>query len=221
MNAAKAAFNNMPKMPAGGGGAIGGLLAVGVGSVALYNSVVTGMKQSKTYRYFLSIPSMIYTHTDSPFNVFLILFISFTFSEFGCCFTVKTVQPGHLGVVYNRIGGLANTSTLKEGLNFVIPWFQRPVIFDIRTRPQLINTQSGSKDLQMVQISLRVLFKPNPSELPFIYRRLGRGEITCHDILLVLLSYSFIFLLLSSCALVVRSFTTIILLPLTTNGIRL
>ena len=47
MNAAKAAFSNMPKMPAGGGGAIGGLIAVGVGSVALYNSVVTGTSESK------------------------------------------------------------------------------------------------------------------------------------------------------------------------------
>jgi hypothetical protein len=28
----------------------------------------------------------------------------------------------------------------------------------------------------MVQLSLRVLFKPNPQELPFIYRRLGKGE---------------------------------------------
>lgn len=126
MNAAKKAFEQIPKMPAGGGGAIGGLIAVGLGSYGLYNSVVT-------------------------------------------------VQPGHLGVVYNRVGGLADQSTLREGLNFVIPWFQRPVVFDIRTRPQLINTQSGSKDLQMVQISLRVLFKPNPSELPFIYRRLGKG----------------------------------------------
>jgi regulator of protease activity HflC (stomatin/prohibitin superfamily) len=79
-------------------------------------------------------------------------------------------------MVYNRFGGLKDTSTLKEGLNFVIPWFQRPIIYDIRTRPQLINTQSGSKDLQMVQISLRVLFKPNPRESPFIYRRLGRGK---------------------------------------------
>lgn len=29
-------------------------------------------------------------------------------------------------------------------------------------------------DLQMVQISLRVLFKPDQNELPFIYRRLGK-----------------------------------------------
>ena len=28
----------------------------------------------------------------------------------------------------------------------------------------------------MIQISIRVLFKPNPQELPFIYRRLGKGQ---------------------------------------------
>ena len=30
----------------------------------------------------------------------------------------------------------------------------------------------------MIQISLRVLFKPDPNELPFIYRRLGQGALT-------------------------------------------
>jgi len=84
-----------------------------------------------------------------------------------------TVQPGHKGVVYNRIGGLDENHILKEGLNIVVPWFQRPVVFDIRTRPQPIDTTSGSKDLQMVTISLRVLFKPDPNQLGFIYRRLG------------------------------------------------
>lgn len=85
-----------------------------------------------------------------------------------------TVQPGHRGIIYNRIGGLDEKAKLEEGLNFVIPWFQRAVVYDIRTRPQPIDTHSGSKDLQMVQISLRVLFKPDPNELPFIYRRLGK-----------------------------------------------
>lgn len=113
---------------------------------------------------------------------------------YGVYHSMITIQPGHKGVVYNRLGGLAAKAELKEGLNFVIPWFQRAVIYDIRTRPQPIDTQSGSKgrllililydiltwryllDLQMVQISLRVLFKPDPDELPFIYRRLGKGK---------------------------------------------
>lgn len=91
---------------------------------------------------------------------------------------VVTVRPGHRGIIYNRFGipgepGIQEGKFLSEGLNFVVPWFQRAIVFDIQTRPQLINTHSGSKDLQMVQISLRVLFKPDSSRLPSIYRQLG------------------------------------------------
>ena len=82
-------------------------------------------------------------------------------------------RPGQIGIVYNRIGGISETRKCMEGMNFIIPWFQRAIVYDVKTRPQLINTQSGSKDLQMIQISLRVLFRPNPQRLPFIYRRLG------------------------------------------------
>jgi prohibitin 2 len=89
-----------------------------------------------------------------------------------------TINPGHAGVIYNRFG-LAGTSgiqqnVIKEGLNFVVPWFQRPIVYDVRTRPKLINSTSGSKDLQMVEISLRVLYKPDVNHLPFVYRRLGK-----------------------------------------------
>lgn len=79
-----------------------------------------------------------------------------------------------MGLIYNRMGGLDESRHLREGLNFVIPWFQRAIVYDVRTRPQPIDTQSGSKDLQMVQISLRVLFKPDPTQLHFIYRKLGK-----------------------------------------------
>jgi len=85
-----------------------------------------------------------------------------------------TVQPGHIGLVYNRYGGLNDKMVLVPGLNFVIPWFQRAIVYDVRTRPQHIDTQSGSKDLQMVQISLRVLFKPDSNNLHKIYRNLGK-----------------------------------------------
>lgn len=93
--------------------------------------------------------------------------------SYGLYHSVVTVQPGHMGILYSRLSGVQDTAVCREGLNFILPWLQRAVIYDIRTRPQLINSQSGSKDLQMVQISLRVLFKPDPNQLPFIFRRLG------------------------------------------------
>jgi prohibitin 2 len=64
-------------------------------------------------------------------------------------------------------------NTYGEGLNFNIPWFERPYIFDIRTRPVNLQTLTGSKDLQMVTIAIRVLHKPNPNQLVWIYRFLG------------------------------------------------
>ena len=54
-----------------------------------------------------------------------------------------------------------------------IPWIQWPIIFDIRSRPRKISSPTGSKDLQMVNITLRVLARPDASQLPHIYRVLG------------------------------------------------
>ena len=65
--------------------------------------------------------------------------------SYGAYHSVVTVQPGHKGVIYSRINGLEEKSQLNEGLNFVIPWLQRPIVFDVRTRPQPIDTTSGSK----------------------------------------------------------------------------
>ncbi len=91
---------------------------------------------------------------------------------YGTYNSVYTVPGGHRAVVFNRVVGMKD-SIYGEGLNFNIPWFERPVIYDIRTRPVNLQTLTGSKDLQMVTIAVRVLHKPNPSKLVWIYRMLG------------------------------------------------
>ena len=58
-------------------------------------------------------------------------------------------------------------------MHFNIPWIQRPIIFDVRTRPHAINSVTGTNDLQMVNLTLRVLSKPSKEHLPSIYSRLG------------------------------------------------
>lgn len=71
----------------------------------------------------------------------------------------------------------------------MIPWVQRPIIFDIRSRPRNVPSITGSKgnsddlrltlllisnlDLQNVNITLRILFRPVPDQLPKIYTTLG------------------------------------------------
>jgi prohibitin 2 len=83
-----------------------------------------------------------------------------------------TVDAGHLAVKYNRVSGVGD-HRISEGLNFMVPWFEKPIIFDVRARPHTMTSLTGSKDLQMVNISLRALAKPDPSKLPEIYRTLG------------------------------------------------
>jgi SPFH domain / Band 7 family len=55
-----------------------------------------------------------------------------------------------------------------------IPWFETPVIYDVRARPRIISSLTGTKDLQMVDINCRVLSRPRIDALPQIYRTLGQ-----------------------------------------------
>lgn len=71
--------------------------------------------------------------------------------------SMVTIQPGHAALIYNRIGGLDEKAVLTEGLNFVLPWFQRTVEFDVRTRPAPIDTHSGSKGKPLISLLLLCL----------------------------------------------------------------
>mmetsp|Transcript_11969 Transcript_11969/g.18762 ORF Transcript_11969/g.18762 Transcript_11969/m.18762 type:complete len:291 (+) Transcript_11969:66-938(+) len=62
---------------------------------------------------------------------------------------------------------------IQEGTHIRVPWIQDPKIFDIRTRPRAIPTVTGTRDLQMVNITLRLLSRPQIEKLPVIYQQLG------------------------------------------------
>ncbi|XP_067048963.1 prohibitin-2-like [Acropora muricata] len=86
--------------------------------------------------------------------------------------SIYTVDGGHRAIIFSRIGGIQN-NIYTEGLHFRIPWFQYPIIYDIRSKPRKIVSPTGSKDLQMVNIGLRVLARPQATMLPEMFRRLG------------------------------------------------
>jgi prohibitin 1 len=46
-------------------------------------------------------------------------------------------------------------------------------MYDIRSRPRNVPVTTGSKDLQTVNITLRILFRPKPESLPKLYSTLG------------------------------------------------
>jgi len=82
------------------------------------------------------------------------------------------VDGGHRAVIFDRFTGVKPLVT-GEGTHFMIPWVQRPIIYDIRSRPMNVPSVTGSKDLQNVNITLRILYRPRPDQLPNIYTTLG------------------------------------------------
>merc|ERR1712212_947219 len=82
------------------------------------------------------------------------------------------VEGGHRAVIFDRFQGV-RPEVSGEGTHFMIPWVQRPIIFDVRSKPRNVPVITGSKDLQNVNITLRILFRPVASELPKIYMTLG------------------------------------------------
>lgn len=90
-------------------------------------------------------------------------------AAYSCCFVV---HPGECAVIYNRLSGIKE-KTLTEGLQFRILGLEEPKLFDVRLRPRVLQTVTGTKDLQMVNVRLRVLFRPEAEKLPEIYRNLG------------------------------------------------
>lgn len=92
-------------------------------------------------------------------------------------FTVNSclynVDGGERAVMFDTLRGGILPNVVGEGTHFVVPVIQRPVIMDVRTRPREIPSVTGTKDLQMVNIKLRVLWRPVVEELPRLYRELG------------------------------------------------
>src|SRR3569833_17389 len=83
--------------------------------------------------------------------------------------SIYDVKGGTRAVIFDRLSGVKE-QVVNEGTHFLIPWLQRSIIFDVRTKPRNIATTTGSKDLQMVSLTLRVLHRPEVQALPKIYQ---------------------------------------------------
>jgi len=98
--------------------------------------------------------------------------IGFSVLGFSLYSSIYSVKAAHRAVVYSRIFGVKD-AVYGEGVHFKIPFIETPTFYSIRNEVMKYPTESPSKDLQMVSISIRVLLKPMPHELPNIHRTLG------------------------------------------------
>lgn len=87
---------------------------------------------------------------------------------------IYDVRGGTRAVIFDRLAGVKE-DVVNEGTHFLVPWLQKAIIYDVRTKPRNISTTTGSKDLQMVSLTLRVLHRPEVQRLPKIY------QVSFHD----------------------------------------
>merc|ERR1712032_1487412 len=83
------------------------------------------------------------------------------------------VDGGERAVMFDNLRGGILPDVIGEGTHIKVPVIQRPVILDVRTKPREILSVTGTKDLQMMGLKLRVLWRPVIKKLPQLYRELG------------------------------------------------
>jgi len=86
--------------------------------------------------------------------------------------SIYDVPGGYRAVMFDRFSGVSDKAS-GEGTHLLVPWLQRAILYDCRIKPRNISTTTGSKDMQMVSITLRVLSRPDVEHLPKIYQSLG------------------------------------------------
>ncbi|KAF5360680.1 hypothetical protein D9756_004678 [Leucocoprinus leucothites] len=101
------------------------------------------------------------------------LLIALVAGGFALNSSLFNVDGGHRAIKYSRLHGVKE-DIYNEGTHLVLPWLETPIIFDIRAKPRSIASLTGTKDLQMVNITCRVLSRPSINSLPVIYRELGQ-----------------------------------------------
>eukprot|EP01130_Rhizamoeba_saxonica_P001039 TRINITY_DN10911_c0_g1_i1.p1 TRINITY_DN10911_c0_g1~~TRINITY_DN10911_c0_g1_i1.p1 ORF type:complete len:295 (+),score=92.40 TRINITY_DN10911_c0_g1_i1:22-885(+) len=85
------------------------------------------------------------------------------------------VPGGHRAIIWSRWSGISaeRDNSKGEGLHFLVPFFWKPIVLDCRITPKPIITETGTKDLQTIEIGVRVLYRPNIPELAQLYKEYG------------------------------------------------
>jgi len=82
------------------------------------------------------------------------------------------VDGGQRAVMLNMFTGIED-KVRGEGTHFKIPWLMQPHYYTIRLRPKILKTTTGTKDMQVVTIHCRMLFRPESAGLPNLHTSLG------------------------------------------------
>ena len=83
----------------------------------------------------------------------------------------RTIKSGEVGIRV-RFGKVVSTQ-MNEGVNFKIPFIEKIVKMNIQVQKTEIETESSSKDLQLVNMKLAVNYKIDGKKATNLYKNVG------------------------------------------------
>lgn len=83
----------------------------------------------------------------------------------------RTIKSGEVGIRV-RFGKVVSTQ-MNDGINFKIPFIEKIVKMNIQVQKSEIQTESSSKDLQLVNMKLAVNYKVDGTKATSLYKNVG------------------------------------------------
>lgn len=86
--------------------------------------------------------------------------------------SIRIVDAGNRGVLLN-FGAVDVSTSLEEGIHFVVPVRDEVVQMEVRTQKIIEDTISASKDLQEVRTQVALNYHLDPENVQILYRTVG------------------------------------------------
>lgn len=87
--------------------------------------------------------------------------------------SVVAVEPGSVGIMYDRFNGGVQSATLGEGWHIQIPFVQTIYLMEVRTIKTDYKASAASKDLQVVNSDVAVSYHVSKESAPLLFKNLG------------------------------------------------
>ena len=88
---------------------------------------------------------------------------------------IYKVNPGERSIIFDKFGKGIKNKVYKSGYNFYIPFKQEPIIYNIKTQTFDYRTSTGTKDMQKVNIKLKIFYQPIEEFIPKIHLQLNKN----------------------------------------------
>jgi regulator of protease activity HflC (stomatin/prohibitin superfamily) len=87
---------------------------------------------------------------------------------------IFVVDGGERAIRMSALKGL-QSHVYGEGMHFKMPFIDTIIRFEIRTQPTMIHSTTGTNDMQTVNVSMRLLYRPILENLPIILSNIGQN----------------------------------------------